>query len=385
MRPLRIGICCYPTFGGSGVIATEMGLALATRGHRIHYITTGVPRRLNHCPSNVTLHEVGVRNYPMFNQAPYSLALASKLVSIAQWKNLDIIHGHYAIPYAASAIMAGEILGDKAPKIVSTLHGTDVSILGTDENYRPVIRWAVEKSDAVTTPSLWLRDEALNRLDMTESAEVIPNFVDVNHYSPQRRDRASIEALFVGHEDEALQPHHPILIHVSNFRPVKRVETVIDVFAKIDEEHSARLLLVGDGPQRSQIEAKVRRLGLEHRVRFLGKLRDFAHILSAADLFILPSESESFGLAALEAQACGVPVIASDVGGLPEVILHKATGLLTPLGDDQAMIAAINSLLNDTPRREEMKRRARERALELFQLEPIIDRYERLYRRLLAE
>ena len=383
MRPLRIGVCCYPTFGGSGVVATELGLALAARGHRIHFVTTGVPRRLNHCPSNVTLHEVAVRDYPMFSRPPYSLALASKLVEIAQWKKLDVIHVHYAIPHSASAIIAKDILGAEAPPIITTLHGTDITTLTDDPDYRPIIRWSIERSDAVTTPSLWLQREVATRLDISKSIDVIPNFIDTAHYTPVGKDHDAVRALFVSNGYRPLKDHTSVLIHVSNFRPVKRIDRVVDVFARVCQQRDARLILVGDGPQRSQAEARVRQLGIENYVRFLGKVRDFIDILRSSDLFVLPSASESFGLAALEAQACGVPVVATDVGGVSEVVTHGETGLLTPVDDAGAMTRAINELLDDAPRRSTMKRAARDRALRHFQPAPTIDRYERLYWRLL--
>lgn len=379
VRHLKIGICCYPTFGGSGIVATELGLALAARGHRIHFITTGVPRRLNHCPSNVTLHEVAVRSYPMFSQPPYSLALASKLVAVAKWKQLDILHVHYAIPHAASAVMAKDILGSDAPKLVTTLHGTDVTMLAHDEDYRPVIRWSIDRSDAVTTPSQWLLDDVCSSLKLSQTLSVIPNFVDVEQYTPEGRDRDVIQGLFVGNGYKPLAPHHPVLVHVSNFRPVKQVHQVIEMFHRVNQSRESRLVLVGDGPQRSQVEAQVRRLGLEHHVRFVGKVRDVVRIVRAADLFVLPSASESFGLAALEAQACGVPVIASAVGGLPEVIVHQETGILTQLNDVQAMAEAAVALLDDPARLDAMRRASRERAVERFQRDAVVEQYEQLY------
>ena len=383
MSSLRIGICCSPTFGGSGIVATEIGLALAARGHRIDFITTGVPRRLSHCPSNVTLHEVSVREYPMLSSTPHSLALASKLVSIAKWKSLDLIHVHYAIPHAASAAMAKSILGKASPKLVTTLHGTDVTMLTDDVDYRPVIKWSIEQSDAVTVPSQWLHDETLNRLSISKSIDVIPNFVNTEEFTPDGDGRTAIEALFAHHDGQALRPDYPVLIHISNFRPVKRVEHVIEVFARLNPLLKARLLLVGDGPQRSQVEALVQQRDLAHRVRFMGKVRDFAHLLRASDLFLFTSASESFGLAALEAQACGVPVIASLVGGLPEVIQHGRTGILTPDGDISAMVKAVEGLLSDHSKRHQMAHEAREQVLHKFQRSPIVERYEQLYQRII--
>ena len=382
-RPLHIGITCYPTLGGSGIVGTEIGLAMAARGHQVHFVCYDTPRRFEP-RDGVFFHDVVVPDYPVFHREPYALALASKLVEVSRWERLDLIHVHYALPHATSAFLARSVLGAEAPKVITTVHGTDVTLVGLDASYRPITRFSLEASDAVTAPSQFLRRVTRDSLgfDNGDDIEVIPNFVDASRFVPAPHSDERLARLF-GDEDE-LQPDAPTLMHVSNFRPVKRTWDVIEIFARVCASgHPARLVLVGDGPDRSRAEGRVRELGLAASVRFLGRMTRFIDILQQADVFLLPSETESFGLAALEAMSCGVPVVASAVGGLPEVIEHGRTGLLAPVGDVEAHAAAVCALLDDPPRRAALGRAARQTAAERFALEPAIDRYEALYRRVL--
>ncbi len=324
----------------------------------------------------------------MFQHPPYALALASKLVEVSTWANLDVIHVHYALPHATSALLAGQILGPRAPKVVTTLHGTDITIVGTDPSYLPITRYSVERSDAVTVPSRYLRDTTRELLDLPGlPIEVVANFVDCARFSPpERRDRRRIAQLFAllgGPVDDAVRDA-PTLVHVSNFRPVKRVHDVLAVFERVNAQLPARLLMIGDGPDRSGVEARVRALGLHPRVRFLGRQDDFVEALRDSDVFLLPSRSESFGVAALEAMACGVPVVASEVGGLPEVVAQGETGRLVACGDVEGMARAVLDIVSDPERRERYGALARERAVTLFQGGPAMDRYEACYRRVLA-
>ncbi|MGQ0507359.1 MAG: N-acetyl-alpha-D-glucosaminyl L-malate synthase BshA [Myxococcaceae bacterium] len=373
MTPLNIGITCFPTFGGSGLIASEIGLALADRGHRVHFIARDLPVRLHEAEGKVRFHEVTESDYPVLAQSSaYPIALASKMIEVAGYEQLDILHVHYAVPHATAAWMACEVMGETAPKIITTLHGTDITLVGTDPSHLPITRYSILRSDAVTTPSDYLRRATWDGFDIPKSfpIEVIFNFVDTVRYSP-RRDRSVLRPLFAD-----LQEPEAVLTHVSNFRPVKRIPDVVEIFADVQKAGPARLILIGDGPERSAAERSIRDRGLSSRVAFLGKRDTFVDLLAASDVFLLPSEQESFGLAALEAMACGVPVIASDIGGIPELV--GDTGLLAPLGDTRQMAAHVRTLLRD---REGYAKRARDRVLEKFQLAPAIDRYEALYRR----
>ncbi|TNF37960.1 MAG: N-acetyl-alpha-D-glucosaminyl L-malate synthase BshA [Deltaproteobacteria bacterium] len=385
--PLRIGIVSYPTYGGSGVIAAEVGLGMAQRGHCVHFIGTDPPRRFESAPG-VAFHSVEVCDYPVFQHPPYALALASKLVEVATWASLDVIHVHYALPHATSALLAAQILGPRAPKVVTTLHGTDITIVGTDPIYLPITRHSVERSDAVTAPSRFLRDATRELLDLpTLPVEVVPNFVDCAHFAPpERRDRARMTRLFrrLGGPMDPAVDDAPTLVHVSNFRPVKRVHDVLSVFERVNAVRPARLLMIGDGPDRSSVEARVRTLGLHPRVRFLGRQSEFVEALRECDVFLLPSRSESFGVAALEAMACGVPVVASRVGGLPEVVTPGETGELVACGDVDGMARAALEIVSDPRRRERLGATAREHALTRFRDQPAIDRYEAVYRSVLG-
>jgi N-acetyl-alpha-D-glucosaminyl L-malate synthase BshA len=376
---ISLGITCFPTFGGSGLIATEIGLAMARRGHRVHFIARDLPVRLRGAAENVLFHEVAESDYPALqDSSSYPIALASKMIEVATYEQLDVLHVHYAVPHATAAWMAREVLGARGPRLVTTLHGTDITLVGADPCHLPITRFSILKSDAVTTPSAFLRRATWANFDIPESfpIEVVPNFVDSDRYTPGG-DRARLAAYLPGLRDD-----EPVLFHVSNFRPVKRIGDVIGVFAAVNREVPCRLVLVGDGPERSAAERRLREAGLHDRVACLGKQEAFADLLAAADVFLLPSETESFGLAALEALSCGVPVVASDVGGVPEVVDDGETGLLAPVGDVPAMAAAVLSLLRDPARRRAFGARARARTLERFRLEPAIDRYEAVYRRL---
>jgi L-malate glycosyltransferase len=377
---LNLAITCFPTYGGSGVIATEIGLAMAERGHRVHFIARDLPVRLHGKARKVLFHEVTESDYPALHQSgTYPLALASKMIEVASYERLDVLHVHYAVPHATAAWMACEVLGDKAPRIVTTLHGTDITLVGSDPSYLPITRFSILRSHAVTTPSEFLRRATWEGLGIPDSfpIEVINNFVDTEHYAPAR-DRAVLRALFTD-----LGEAEPVLIHASNFRPVKRIGDVLSVFAEVNRQRACRLIMIGDGPERSPAERRVRELGLEERVAFLGKQESFVELLAAADVFLLPSEQESFGLAALEALSCGVPVVASDVGGIPELVDSGETGYLAPVGEVAAMADRVLSLVGDGARWRAFSLRARQRVLERFQLGPAVERYEALYRQVL--
>lgn len=380
--PITLAITCFPTFGGSGVIATEIGLAMAARGHRVHFIARELPVRLHGTNENVLFHEVSENDHPVLERSSaYAIALASKMIEVASYERVDVLHVHYAVPHATAAWMAREVLGSGGPKLVTTLHGTDITLVGLDASYLPLTRFSILKSDAVTAPSQFLRRATATNFDIDESfpIDVIPNFVDPERYAPAR-DRAALRKVFpaLGHDDA-------VLFHVSNFRPVKRVLDVVDVFAEVSRRTTGtHLVMVGDGPERSHAERRVHELGLAGRVAFLGKQDAFQPLLAAADVFLLPSEKESFGLAALEAMSCGVPVVASDVGGVPEVVEHDLTGLLAPVGDVFAMAEHVMRLVEDRTRWRAFSRNARARVLERFQKDPAVDRYEAVYRRVLA-
>jgi N-acetyl-alpha-D-glucosaminyl L-malate synthase BshA len=383
MSQLSVGIACFSTFGGSGVVASEIAMALARRGHRVHVFSDDVPGRLDQRQQNLSFHPVEVRAYPQIKHPPYTLALTSKLVEVARRERLDLIHAHYAVPHAASAYLARQILVAEAagagsaatPKIVTTLHGTDITLVGSDDSFLPLTRFSIVASDAVTVPSAWLREATFATLGVprTTTIDVIPNFVDTGRFAPGL--------------GSARAPGPRVIVHVSNFRPVKRVDDVIRVFAAVRAASPARsvlLRLVGDGPERPRITALVHALGLEDDVQFLGERVDLPEVLCDADLFLLPSETESFGLAALEAMACGVPVVASAVGGLPEVILDGVTGLLRPVGDVAGMADAVLALLADAARAAQMGAAARKRAETAFAPAPAIHRYVEVYRRVLS-
>ena len=380
--PLNLAITCFPTFGGSGMVATEIGLAMADRGHRVHFIAKDLPVRLHGTSRKVFFHEVTESDYPALqHSSTYPIALASKMIEVASYERLDVLHVHYAVPHATAAWMAREVLGNQAPRIVTTLHGTDTTLVGVDPSYLPITRFSILRSDAVTTPSDFLRRATWEGFGIPDSfpIDVIFNFVDTQRYAPTR-DRTCLRALFPD-----LREPEPVLIHVSNFRPVKRITDVVGIFTEVHRQRPCRLVMIGDGPERSPAERRLREMGLEDRVAFLGKQDRFEELLAAADVFLLPSEQESFGLAALEALSCGIPVVGSDIGGIPELVTHGETGFLAPLGDTRAMAGHVLTLVQDPAHWATFSRRARERVLERFQLGPAIDRYEALYRRLARE
>lgn len=369
---MKIGISCYPTLGGSGVVATELAMALAAGGDEVHVISYAMPTRLQLIDPRLSFHEVVVPHYPLFDYPPYSLALATKMAEVATYQELDLLHVHYAVPNAVSAVLARDIVGDGGFKVVTTLHGTDITLVGNDPNYLATTRYGIERSDAVTTVSAALERDTVEFLAIERPIEVIPNFIDPRRFE---RARGGPGARRWACGDERL------LIHVSNFRPVKRVLDVVQIFEKVAREIDCRLLLVGDGPDRAQVEQYCRRQGSCDRIAFVGNASAIEEVLVGADLFLLPSETESFGLAALEAMSCAIPVVATAVGGLPEVVEDGVTGFLRPVGDIEAMAAASLELLRDPERLHRFGQRARQQAVERFSEEAVVARYRDLYRR----
>jgi N-acetyl-alpha-D-glucosaminyl L-malate synthase BshA len=368
---MKIGIVCYPTFGGSGVVATELGKALADNGHQVHFVTYNQPARLDFFSENLFYHEVAVSKYPLFEYPPYELALASRLVDVVRFEKLDILHVHYAIPHASAAFMAKQILmtyGIYIP-VVTTLHGTDITLVGKDRTYQPVVTFSINKSDGVTAVSENLRKDTLEFFEIENEIRVIPNFIDLTRFSLKAKD----------HFKKAIAPAgEKILIHTSNFRKVKRTIDVIQIFAKISEKIPSKLLMVGDGGERSDCEQLARDLGVSDNVRFLGKQDAIEEILSVSDLFLMPSQSESFGLAALEAMACKVPVVSSNAGGLPELNIDGVTGFLREIGDVDGMAEKAIYILEDEDRLKTFKENALARAKE-FDLSIILPVYENYY------
>lgn len=371
---MNIGITCYPTYGGSGVVATELGKALAEKGHSVHFISYAMPMRLDSFVDNVIFHEVEISNYPLFDFPLYTLALASKMVEVAKYEKIDIFHCHYAIPHATSAFLAKQMLNQSNIKVITTLHGTDITLVGLEPSFLPVMKFSIEQSDGVTAVSRFLREKTLTNYNIEKEIEVIPNFVDTTKYKRVPADDVLKHCAPGGEK---------IIAHTSNFRKVKRVQDVILVFAEVLKKVRCKLLLIGDGPERSQCELMCRELGIQEHVKFLGKQIEIISILSAADLFILPSQSESFGLAALEAMACEVPVISSSVGGLPELQVHGQTGYIAEIGDIDRMARYAIDLLTNPAKHKMFAEAARQRALE-FEAKKIIAQYESYYEKVLA-
>jgi len=368
---MKIGVTCYPTVGGSGVVATELGLAMARRGHEVHFICYALPYRLSRVPPGVTFHEVTVPTYPLFQYPPYSLALASEMADAVRTHGLELLHVHYAIPHAVSAFLAREILGG-GPKLVVTLHGTDITVVGADPSFLPLTRLGIERADAVTAVSASLARETHERIGTAKAIEVIPNFVDTSRCDPD---------LSAGYRRRLAPDGAPLLVHASNFRPVKRIRDVLETFRLVLAELPAHLVMVGDGPDRAAAERLARDTGIAHRVEFLGNVTPVEGVLGAGDAFLLPSEEESFGLAALEAMACGVPAVVSNAGGLPELVVPGEGGFVRPVGDVTGMAADLVALFRDPVALARQKHLARLRA-SVFATDPVVDQYEALYRRL---
>lgn len=370
---MKIGITCYPTYGGSGVVATELGKTLAERGHEIHFVSSSLPFRLSHVAGNIFFHEVNVQSYPLFESPPYTLSLTSKMVDLAKHAGLDILHVHYAIPHATSAVMARQILASEGRylPIITTLHGTDITLIGQDPSFAPVVTWSINQSDGVTAVSDYLRKETCEHFDVDRDIEVIPNFIDTDRFRRQDKE----------HFKQALCPNgEKVIVHISNFRPVKNAPKVVDIFHRVQNgKSSVKLLLVGDGPDRVPAERRARELGVYDDVRFLGKQDPVEEILSIADIFLMPSGSETFGLAALEAMSCHVPTVASNVGGLPELIVDGETGFLCTPGDLDRFTSRTRQLLSDEELHQDMAEAARNRAVNVFDINRVVPTYENYY------
>jgi len=374
-KKLKIGVVCYPTFGGSGIVATELGKAFAERGHEVHFITYSKPVRMDMFTENMFYHKVSVADYPLFEYAPYELLLSSKLVDVAISQQLDLLHVHYAIPHASAAYSAKQILKSRDIDLpfITTLHGTDITLLGKDKSYQPVIEFAINQSDAVTAVSESLKDDTYRFFKVYKNIKVIPNFVDFSLYENgvDTKLRSSFAI-----EDER------IITHISNFRKLKRVDDVIHIFEGIQQNISAKLLMVGEGPELEGVRALAKSKGLEDKIFFLGKSKRIEQITQISDLLLLPSETESFGLVALEAMASSVPVVSSNVGGLPEVNIEGKTGFLRPVGDIDSMISVALTILKDETSLNQFKKNALEHA-KTFDLDTIVPLYEELYRSLI--
>lgn len=374
---MKIGISCYPTYGGSGIVATELAMALAEAGDEVHVISYALPSRLTFTSSRIYFHEVVVPRYPLFEYPPYSLALATKMVEVARHQKLDVMHVHYAVPNAVSAVLARQILAPQPLPVVTTLHGTDVTLVGNDPNYLETTRYGVVQSDAVTAVSESLRVQTVEQLGvLTKTIHVVPNFIDPARFEAVRDTEGA---------RRWAKPGERTLVHISNFRPVKRVLDVVEIFERVHREVRCRLILVGDGPERGKVEQVCRERDLCHAITFIGSLPLIEEILVGADLFLLPSETESFGLAALEAMSCEVPVIATTAGGLPEVVVDGETGFLRPVGDVDGMAAAALDLLSDEPKRLAFAAAGRKLAVDRFAQDVIVGRYRELYERVVAD
>jgi N-acetyl-alpha-D-glucosaminyl L-malate synthase BshA len=374
---VKIGITCYPTYGGSGAVATELGLHLAEKGHEVHFVSYAQPFRLGHFRERVFFHEVEMEDYPLFEHPPYSLALSVAIHDTAVKEGLDVMHVHYAIPHATSAWVAREMLApDRDLPIVTTLHGTDITLVGLHPSFRPITRFSILRSQGLTAVSDFLRDETVRDFEVPrDRIDVIPNFIDTNVWRPGREPC---------HRSTLAPGGEKIVMHISNFRPVKKVEHVVEVFARIAEKVDARLVMVGDGPERPRALDRAEELGVRPRILFLGKHASVDELLSCADLFLLPSENESFGLAALEAMACGAPVVASNVGGIPEVVEHGVSGFLFDPDALQDMADAGIALLSDPALWTRCSEAGRRVAVERFSAEAVVPAYERLYERVVA-
>jgi L-malate glycosyltransferase len=371
---MKIGITCYPTYGGSGVVATELGIELAARGHEIHFISYAMPIRLSATTEAIHFHEVEVTNYPLFDHPPYTLALATKMTEVADDVGLDLLHVHYAIPHSVSALLARMMAAPRKLPFITTLHGTDITLVGNDRSYLPITRFSIEQSDGVTAISNYLRERTVKEFEIKRPIEVIPNFVNCDLY--KRCDDAALRAKWAPNGE-------PILMHLSNFRPVKRITDAVEIFARVREKMPAKLVMMGDGPDRGAAEYIVRRKKLQKDVLFLGKQDRVQGKLGLADLFLLPSDLESFGLAALEAMACEVPVVATNVGGLPEVVTHGVDGYLVPARDVEAAAKYAIEILSRPDRGRAMGQQARVNARKRYCSNDVIPLYEAYYEKVL--
>lgn len=385
---MKIAILCYPTYGGSGVVATELGLELAKRGHEVHFISYNIPMRLKSFSENIFFHKVEMASYPLFDFPLYSIALASKVVEVAKFNGLDLVHAHYAIPHAMSAFMAREMIkdelknktgGNSQPKIITTLHGTDITLIGLEISFLPAMKFSIEHSDGVTAVSNYLKVKTISQYNVKKDIEVIPNFIDQNEY--KRLDNEETRCL----KERIAKNGEKILVHTSNFRPLKKVDDCIRIFDKIKKKIPSKLLLIGDGPDRSACEHLAKDLGIYEDVTFYGNLDSFIEILSVSDLFLMPSQSESFGLSALEAMGCAAPVVSSNAGGLPELNLHGETGYIAEIGDIQKMSDYAVDLLSNANKYKIFSDNARERAVTLFSTENVIPMYEKYYEEVLGK
>jgi N-acetyl-alpha-D-glucosaminyl L-malate synthase BshA len=385
---MRIGILCYPTYGGSGVVATELGIELAARGHQVHFISYNMPMRLNKGFSeNIFFHKVEMASYPLFDFPLYSIALASKIVEVAKFNGLDLVHAHYAIPHATSAYLAREIINQEVYgkrngsdiKIITTLHGTDITLIGLEISFLPTMKFSIEKSDGVTSVSTFLKVKTESQYNIKKDIKVIPNFINLSiYYKIQNKETECLKKRYSKNGEK-------ILVHTSNFRQLKRVDDVIRIFKKVHDKVPSKLLLIGDGPERSNCEYLAKDLGIYDEVTFYGNQESFVEILSIADLFLMPSQSESFGLSALEAMACAVPVISSNAGGLPELNLHGETGYIAEIGDVDKMADYALQLLEDPTRYRIFSENALERATTMFSSEKVIPEYEKYYEEVLKK
>ncbi|MEO6348815.1 MAG: N-acetyl-alpha-D-glucosaminyl L-malate synthase BshA [Aquaticitalea sp.] len=373
---MKIGIVCYPTFGGSGVVATELGLALSKRGHEIHFITYSQPVRLELLGRNVHYHEVNVPEYPLFLYQPYELALSSKLVDMVKLHGIEILHVHYAIPHAYAAYMAQQMLQEENiyVPIVTTLHGTDITLVGSHPFYKPAVTFSINKSDAVTSVSQSLKDDTMRLFEIKKEIEVVPNFIDLSKYKTHFTD---CQRDVMANEDEK------IITHISNFRKVKQIPDVVRIFYNIQKEMPAKLMMVGDGPERSEAERLCSKLGIEDKVVFFGNSNEIDKILCFSDLFLLPSVTESFGLAALEAMASGVPVISSNTGGIPEVNIEGVSGFLSDVNDVEGMSKNAIYILSDSERLKEFKANAKKESKK-FDIHKVVPQYETIYERTIS-
>ncbi|HVZ82470.1 MAG TPA: N-acetyl-alpha-D-glucosaminyl L-malate synthase BshA [Terracidiphilus sp.] len=379
---MRIGITCYPTYGGSGVVATELGIELAGAGHEVHFISYSQPFRLSGRDDGIFYHEVPVSNYPLFEFPPYDLALASRMAEVAEFYELDLLHVHYAIPHSVSALLARQMLEARGRRLpfVTTLHGTDITLVGLDRSYLPITRFSIQQSDGVTSISRYLKEKTVTDFGIARPIEVIPNFVNCDVYTPCRDEAVRMEA-----RRRFAKPGEAVLIHLSNFRPVKRVVDAVKVFARVNEQVPARLVLVGDGPDRSAAEWLAHDLGIHDRIHFMGKQERVNELLPLADLMLMPSELESFGLAALEAMACKVPSVATSVGGVPELIDDGVSGLLFPVGAVEEMAEGAISLLKQRDKLEVMRDEARKTARTRFCSSLVLPLYVKYYEQVLAQ